>query len=167
MYKKLFLIGGLLALIILVTGCGISQVDYDKALSTIASQNLTIFMQQNEMYEMHHILSSMVQPPRYFENRTAIETWLNITPKLGVSKDVKEWYQFALYYQQKALQSGYIVSVAYWKTSDGMTVWCEIVAQDGWVYYFNPDDCRLVDSNFRIDMVDNKTLENTRLGSLQ
>jgi hypothetical protein len=144
MKKYVVLIVVLLALTILSTGCGISQGDYDKMVAE----------KDNLISQLQTQISAMIPTPKYFENRTAIQNWLNSVPKLGISKDPEEWYRFALYYQQKALEVGYIISVAYWRTSSkSIVIWCEVIAQDGWIYYFDPDDCVLIDTNIRIDSI--------------
>jgi hypothetical protein len=89
--------------------------------------------------------------PRYFRNLTEIESWLDSVPHLGVSRDVDEWYQYALFYQKNALDAGYIVSVGNWEDDDSITVWCEIVTEDGWVYFFDPDDLELVNQYIQVD----------------
>ena len=160
MYKKLLLIGGLLAIIFFSTGCGVSQDDYNKALSTISSQNSTI-------KDLRAEISTLVKPPKFFENRTAIQTWLNSVPKLGISKDVTEWFQYALYYQQKALDAGYKLSVSYSINNKKVSITCDIFTIDGYLYYFDPDNCVLKDTNFRIDIVDTKILETKYAGGLR
>jgi Tfp pilus assembly protein PilO len=168
MKTKLLVIMILSIILITFAGCGVSQSDYNKALEdklTIENRvkeletiNAIQLTQINELTE----LLSEVKLPTYFPNRTAIVNWLKTTPKLGVSKDSEQWLQFALYYQQKALEIGYIISVSYSINSDGnITVTCDIVTQDGWLYYFDPDDCKLEDTYLRVEMVETKDLENT------
>ena len=88
----------------------------------------------------------------YFPNRTAITAWLGNVPKLGVSIDAVEWYQYALYYQQQALEAGYIISVAYIVYEGSIAVWCEVVDANGRLYYFDPDDCILEDSDMHVNI---------------
>lgn len=154
MKKVIGIIVVLLALVILATGCGISQADYD---TMVAQKDEQILQLNNDIERL---------TPKYFVNRTAIENWLKLMPSLGISKNPEEWYQFALYYQQKALEAGYIVSVAYWRTgSSNIIIWCEVITQDGYIFYFDPDDCELVDTNLRIDMISPADLENNHLGN--
>jgi hypothetical protein len=147
--------------IILLTfaGCGISQEEYNKALSDKQIAENLITSQNATIQELTEQLNN-VKPPSYFENRTAIENWLKTVKKLGVSKDVEEWMQFALYYQQDALNKGYIISVSYSLGEDSASVTCDIVPHDGWIYYFDPDDCELIDTYMRIDMIEPEELEN-------
>lgn len=150
---KIGIFTALLAITIVFTGCGgVSQADYD---------NL-----QAENQALQEQINSMVQPPTYFENRTAIENWLKFVPKLGISEDVEQWFQFALYYQRKALEAGYIISVSYSVHGNKVSLTCDIITEDGWLYYFDPDDCVLKDTSLRIDMVDDETLESKYAGSM-
>jgi hypothetical protein len=164
MYKKLLLIGGLLAIIFFATGCGIPQEDYDKLKSDKynfeKSANATIA-------DLRAEISTLVKPPKFFENRTTIQNWLNSVHKLGVSKDVEQWFQYALFYQQKALDAGYKLSVSYAIVNKKVSITCDIFTVDGYLYYFNPDDCILEDAEFRIDMPDIEYLEIPFRGSLQ
>ena len=155
----------LILVMVSFTGCGVSQVNYDKALADkqasenlVASQNVTIKDLQEQLTQN--------KTPIYFENRNAIEKWLDSVPKLGVSADPEEWFQYAFYYQQKAIEAGYIISVSY-TADDGVTITCDIVTQDGWIYYFDPDDCKLQDTGLRVDMLPVSELESKAIGSYQ
>lgn len=149
MKKLIVLTVALMALLIFTTGCGISQSDYDKVIA--------------ENSQLHNQMAAMSPTPKHFENRTAIENWLKAVPKLGVSKDVETWFQYALYYQHQALKSGYYLSVSYAIQTGGVSITCDIFTVDGYLFYFNPDDCVLNDTNIRIDMVDDATLETNNL----
>lgn len=148
---KMLIVLALLFGIMLTGGCGIDQTVYDNALSEIARQDQII-------NELNYQLAS-IKPVGYFNNRLEIERWLDTVPKLGVSKDTEEWYQYAFYYQQKALENGYIISVSYTIDDNNLALTCDIVTQDGWLYYFDPDDCDLQDTGIRVDMVDPEELE--------
>lgn len=155
MKKLVVLIIVLSALAILVTGCGLSQSDYDKM---VLEKNYQIQQLQNQ-------IATMSPAPKHFENRTAIETWLNLTSKLGISKDVEQWFEFALYYQHKALAAGYYLSVSYSINPEtkSVSITCDMFTVDGYLYYFNPDDCVLKDSGIRVEMIDDATLESKSL----
>ena len=166
MLKRILLISGLLAIIILATGCGISQSEYDKVVAEnhalqeiVLSKNESLTSANKTITELNKQIANMVNPPKYFENRTSIENWLNLTPKLGVSKDVEQWYQFALYYQQKALKAGYYLSVSYNIKGKEINVTCDVITIDGYLFFFNPDDCKLIDSGLTIDIKDIADLE--------
>ena len=164
MYKKLLLLGGLLALTILFSSCGIPQEDYDKVVADKYSAELSA---NTTIRGLRAEIATMIKPPKYFENRTAIQNWLNSIPKLGISKDVEQWFQYAIYYQQKAMESGYYLSVSYGIVNKRVTITCDIFTIDGYLYYFNPDNCELHDANIQIDMLDIKYLETKYAGKLQ
>lgn len=159
MFKKICLTLLSFIVVTLFIGCGVSQDEYDRLESEYATQIQEL---QNEL----QIREGYIKPPQYFENRKAIEYWLDTILYLGISKDVEQYYQYALYYQQKALDAGYIVSVALWEDGDFIMVWCEVITQDGWIYWFDPDDCELKDYYLRVDMVEPEILENKYMGSL-
>ena len=142
-----------LSLMWFVGGCGVSGSDYDKLVSDYdelnvaleqANDTISILTEENDALRNRDGI-------RYFKNRNEVEDWLQSVPQLGVSEDVEEWYQFALFYQHRAIDDGYLISVGNWEEEDGVTVWCEIITEDGWVYFFNPDDCELIDQYMRID----------------
>jgi hypothetical protein len=177
MKTKILITTALLLIVMIFGGC-VSQGEYnslqndktalenDLAQSQAYSENLTQLI--NQANDTIIDLSDKLNQPkeiRYFPNRTAIEYWLDTTPDLGISADAEKWYQYALYYQKKALDSGYIVSSAYVLKDEGITIWCEVVAEDGWVYYFDPDTKELKDTYFRIDMAEAKILENKYVGT--
>jgi hypothetical protein len=163
--KKVIMVLTLVIITVTLAGCGVSQTDYDKALvdkqvaeSLVVTQNATIQDLQTQLSE--------VKQPVYFENRNAIESWLKTVPKLGISADSEEWFQYAFYYQQKAIEAGYILSVSY-TANDGVVITCDIVTQDGWIYYFDPDDCELHDTSIRVDMIPMSDLDSKAIRSYQ
>jgi outer membrane murein-binding lipoprotein Lpp len=147
-----FLVAGLL-IILFIAGCGVSKSDYDNLVADYNELNVSL-EQANQtitrLTEENNALRSR-DGVRYFKNRNEVEDWLQSVPKLGVSEDVEEWYQFALFYQHRAIYDGYIISVCNWEEESGITIWCEIITEDGWVYFFDPDDCELIDQYMRID----------------
>ncbi len=176
MKTKILIITALLLIVVTFGGC-VSQSDYkdlqgektalenELAQSQAYSANLTGLINQanTTIIDLSNKLDGAKL--KYFPNRTAIEYWLKTTPDLGISKDAEQWYQYALYYQRKALNNGYIASVAYAIQGEGITIWCEVVTEDGWIYYFDPDTRELTDTYFRIDMVEAKTLETKYIGT--
>lgn len=152
MYKKLIIISGLLILTILATGCGIAQSDYDKAQAQILKLNNDLVIANNTSAELQAKISAMINPPKYFENRTAIENWLKLVPNLGVSKDIEQWFQYAIYYQRKAMSAGYYLSISYSIQNKKVSITCDIFTIDGDLFYFDPDNLVLHDTQIQIDM---------------
>jgi len=163
-------------LVLLVTsavsfsGCaGVTQSEYDDLLeqyNTIQTEKQEL---QDEYTALQHQCDSKIaqlqdcenRKVRYFTNRLEIEQWLNDVPKLGVSKDVAEWLEYALYYQKRALDAGFITSVSYTINDDASVfLTCDVVTEDGWIYYFDPDDCVLEDTGIRIDIGSVDSLSN-------
>lgn len=135
------------------TSCGVSQEKYD---TDIKSKDTTI-SELNQQIELLTAKSNL----KYFINRTEIQKWLDSVQKLGVSEDIVEWYQYALYYQKDALDKGFILSTAFYMVDeDTMDIWCEAVTEDGKIYYFNPDDCELKESIMEVPMVSPEELRN-------
>jgi len=93
--------------------------------------------------------------PKYFTNRCEIEAWLSDVGKpTGASQDVEEWFVYAVYYQQKALEDGYIINVSYSIAEDGETVivTCDVMTNDGNIYYFDPDIGTVEDTGLRVPL---------------
>ncbi len=159
----------LMVFILLVLGGCVSKSDYDILLAEKQSSDTQLAQANIQIKELSDSLSKAqeVKKVGYFPNRTTIQNWLDITPKLGISANSEQWLQYALYYQQKAIEAGYIISVSYTIDDINISVTCDIITQDGWLYYFNPDDCQLSDTYIRVEMVNNEDLETQHIGSLQ
>ena len=179
--KRAFIVSALLLLILPISSCETSQESYNNLQSNILTLEAELAESEqrvaeladsleeanNEIIELTNDLevAQTVTELKYFINKNAIQDWLDTVPKLGVSIDVEEWYQFALYYQQKALEIGYLVSVGSWEAEDGFTVWCEVITEDGSVYFFDPDNCELYNAYFQIDMISTEELGNRHMVS--
>jgi hypothetical protein len=48
-----------------------------------------------------------------------------------------------------------------------VNITCDIVTQDGWIYYFDPDDLELHDTRIRVDMLKVSELEAVAVGIYQ
>jgi len=156
----------IVVILLSITGCGISQDDYDELADKVSKLETQKAEQASMIESLTKQLIEVI--PIYFENRTAIENWLKSVHNLGVSKDVTQWYQYAFYYQQKAIESGYIISVSYTVDEDEyVNITCDIVTQDGWIYYFDPDDLELHDTRIRVDMLKVSELEAVAVGIYQ
>lgn len=94
--------------------------------------------------------------PRLFLNRNEIEEWLEQLPKPTVpSADVDEWFIYAMYFQDRAAKDGYIISISYTIIDDSsLMISCDIITEDGNIYYFNPDNGILKDSSIRVPVED-------------
>ncbi len=150
---------GLLAVIIFV-GCGVPTADYEllvDTLGSVASEKEQLETKNTELLEENtKLLEGKV---KYFKNRVEIENWLNSVQKpTEDSRDVEEWFVYALSYQKKALDAGFIISVS-WNYVDGgdsIIVSCDIWTVDGTIYWFDPDDAILEDTGLRIPLEDYK-----------
>ena len=174
--KKRIVCITLLIGLIAITGCGIPQSDYqylrdysDNLSALLEDANSQIIeLNEDNLKLSENILNSeeaakqlqaqikaLENEPQltHFENRNAIEDWLGAIPQIGISEDVEQWYLYGLYYQQKAMERGYICSVAYYYMGENSyVIWCEVLTVDGYIYYFDPDDCILIDTGLRIDI---------------
>jgi hypothetical protein len=159
MKTKLLVILILTIILITFSSCGITQADYDKALAEKLTAEQITAERDITISELQAKLDNAI--PTYFKNRTAIENWMKTIHNLGVSKTNEQWLQYALYYQKKALEFGHIISVSYTLGDDSMSVTCDIVTEDGWIYYFDPDELELKDTRIRVDMVEASELEAT------
>ncbi len=156
---KIFMVLFITIIVTTITSCGISQKEYDDLLAENTELKTTIESKSTEITQYKETIDNLQndldnQKTKYFENRTSITKWLDSIPKLGISPDATKWYEYGIYYQRKALEYGYIISVAYYLSSDeDISVWCEVVTEDGWIYYFDPDNPNeLLDTYMRIDM---------------
>lgn len=80
-------------------------------------------------------------PPRYFEDVTELDLWINSQPKPNSeSSDAVQWLDRALGQQKVALNDGYIINVELWDTGSGYYyVDCTAMLQDGSYYFWDPD----------------------------
>ena len=106
-----------------ITGCGVSQSDYDAV--------------KNELDAIKE-----VYPPGEFSSRIELEDWLsknNISEKPD-STYVDGWFSKALEIQEDALLDGYIVSADYdyFEDDDLYTVFCTTIIE-GYVWYWDPE----------------------------
>lgn len=159
MKTKILIVLFISIILMTISSCGISQKEYDDLLAENINLETVIEEKTAEIAQYQETINSLQkdienQKPKYFENRTSITKWLDSVPKLGISADASKWYEYGIYYQRKALEYGYIISVAYYLNSgEDITVWCEVVTEDGWIYYFDPDNpAELLDTYMRIDM---------------
>lgn len=173
--KQLYIVILLMCLALLTfTSCGISQEKYDTDINskdaTISELNQQIESLNTSMSEKEEQIKILTEKSnlKYFINRTEIQKWLDSVQKLGVSEDIVEWYQYALYYQKDALDKGFILSTAFYMIDEyTMDIWCEAVTEDGKVYYFNPDDCKLKESILEVPMVSPEVLKDKSLVKFQ
>lgn len=164
-----------IALVSVVVGCGIPTSQHETILEAnmalteeyhkLVATNKTLEEENANLHlECENLAASVLRleeevenkNPRLFTSRTEIEAWLSLIPKPSrPSADVEEWFIYALYYQTKAMHDGYLISISYTFTDrDTMIVTCDIITEDGYIYYFNPDDAILDDTGIRIPVED-------------
>ena len=96
--------------ILLVTGCGIPQEDYDSVVAERDDAQAQVTSLQSELSAIKQIC-----PPRDFSSRSELQEWLleNGVSERPLASDADSWFAKALELQEDAARDGYIISVDY------------------------------------------------------